>query len=330
MIVLGIESSCDDTGLGLYHATRGLLAQNVFSQQIHQQYGGVVPELASRDHLKRLTPLLHELLHTAKIKVTDLDGIAYTKGPGLIGALLTGASFAKSLAYALQLPAIGVHHLEGHILAPFLTQDCEYPFLALLISGGHTMIIEVKEFNKYTILGETLDDALGEAFDKTAKIMGLGYPGGPLLAKLAATVHSSKFQLPRPLLNRESLDFSFSGLKTSVMRTIQQATVDEYAQIAYAFEQTVADVLLIKIQRALESTHIKTLILAGGVSANLTIRKKFASLTAQGIKVRYPALEYCTDNGAMIAYAGYQRLVHGYQDQDQQIECFARWDLTNL
>jgi N6-L-threonylcarbamoyladenine synthase len=273
---------------------------------------------------------LQEVLLNSKTKVSDLDGIAYTKGPGLIGALLAGASFAKSLAYALKIPAIGVHHLEGHILAPFLTQECNYPFVALLISGGHTMLIEVRKFNEYKVLGETLDDAVGEAFDKTAKIMGLGYPGGPLLAKLAATVQSSNFKLPRPLLNSDSLDFSFSGLKTNIMRLIHESQPTDYAAIAFAFEQTVAEILFIKAQRALSRTQINTIVLAGGVSANLSLRKKFQILTQQGIQVQYPNLEFCTDNGAMIAYAGYQRLLHGFQDVDYAIDCHARWDLTEL
>jgi N6-L-threonylcarbamoyladenine synthase len=329
MLILGIETSCDDTGLALYDSARGLLAHKIFSQQIHQQYGGVVPELASRNHLCWLTPLLTEILTLSNTTVNQLDGIAYTKGPGLIGALLTGASFAKALAYTLQIPTIGVHHLEGHILAPFLSQDCTYPFIALLISGGHTMIIQVNEFNKYIILGETLDDALGEAFDKTAKLMGLPYPGGPLLAKLAATTTSSNIKLPRPLLGPDSLDFSFSGLKTNVMRVIQNTDPTNYAQIAFAFEQTVAEVLLTKIKRAIELTQINTVILAGGVSANLTIRSKFKQLEQQGITIRYPKLEFCTDNGAMIAYAGYQRLVHGFTDLNYEIDCRARWDLAN-
>ena len=313
MIVLGIESSCDETGIALYDSDKGLLAHALHTQiELHAQYGGVVPELASRDHIHRAIPLIEKVLQQADLKKSDIDGIAYTAGPGLIGALLVGASIGRSIAYGLGIPAVEIHHMEGHLLAPMLEeQRPEFPFVALLVSGGHTMLVDVKAVGKYEILGESLDDAAGEAFDKTAKMLGLGYPGGPILAKCAESGESGIYQFPRPMTNRPGLDFSFSGLKTFSLNTWNRSNKSEQdrANVARAFQDAVVDTLAIKCKRAMEQTGYDTLVLAGGVSANRGLRKKLSHIAEQqGFGLFYPRPEFCTDNGAMIAYAGYLRL----------------------
>jgi N6-L-threonylcarbamoyladenine synthase len=329
--VLGIESSCDETGVALYCTNQGLLAHALFSQvHMHQAYGGVVPELASRDHIQRLIPLTEQVLSESGTARTMVDAIAYTAGPGLIGALLTGAAFARSLAFAWNVPAIGVHHLEGHLLAPMLEPNPpKAPFVALLVSGGHSMLIHVKAIGSYAVLGDTLDDAAGEAFDKTAQLLDLGYPGGPALAALAAKGKSSSLQFSRPLTDRPGLDFSFSGLKTQVMLAIKKASpLSETgkADVAWAFEQAITDTLLIKCKRALAHVGLRTLVVAGGVGANTTLRAKLRTLDAE---VYFPRVAFCTDNGAMIALAGALRLLAG-QRQGLAIEATPRWDLQTL
>ena len=338
MIVLGIESSCDETGIALYDTEKGLLADTLYSQiPIHAEYGGVVPELASRDHIRKLTPLILQTLSEAQLSPQSIDGIAYTKGPGLMGALLAGSAVARSLAYAWDKPAMGVHHMEGHLLAPMLeAQAPEFPFICLLISGGHTMIVEVEGIGRYEILGDTLDDAVGEAFDKTAKMLGLGYPGGPIVSQLALKGDPNRYQFPRPMIDRPGLDMSFSGLKTFTLNTwlAAKAEGDEreqtQADICRAFEMAVADTLKIKCKRALKQTGYKTLVVAGGVSANREIRHQLTELMEkeQG-QVFYPRPEFCTDNGAMIAYAGAQRLLAG-QTEDLNFAANPRWQLTDL
>ena len=331
--VLGIESSCDETGLALYCTERGLLSHRLYSQvQMHQEYGGVVPELASRDHIRRLIPLLQEVLAAANLAKTDIDAIAYTAGPGLIGALLTGAAFARTLAYALDCPAVGVHHLEGHLLAPLLEADPpKPPFVALLVSGGHSMLIHVKAIGSYVLLGDTLDDAAGEAFDKTAQLLGLGYPGGPALAKLAEQGRSGVYKFSRPMTDRPGLDFSFSGLKTQVLLAAKKAaplSIEAKADLARGFEEAIVETLAIKCKRALQQTDSTTLVVAGGVGANLRLRAKLQlDAAAMGAQVFFPRPEFCTDNGAMIAYAGALRLQAG-QLQDLTIDAFPRWELT--
>jgi len=328
-IILGIETSCDETGVALYSEQRGLIGHKIYSQiALHAQYGGVVPEIAARDHIRKLSLLVEELLLNAKVNKLELSGIAYTKGPGLIGALLVGASFAKGFAYALNIPAIAVHHLEGHILAAFLTEQINYPFLSLLVSGGHTQLYKVSSYGDYELLGETLDDAAGEAFDKTAKLLGLGYPGGPALAALATSASAKNISLPVPMQHKKTLDFSFSGLKTAVRRLILSAKSESFAEIAYAFEQTVTEALLQKTLAAIAHTSIYKVVIAGGVGANSCLRAKFASLTDPQIKVYYPKLEFCTDNGAMIAYAGYERFKRGQIDTCLAIDALARWPLV--
>ncbi len=333
MYILGIETSCDETGVAIYHAEKGLIAHHLYSQvDLHSEYGGVVPELASRDHIRKLTPLINSCLIQSGLDATDLDGIAYTAGPGLMGALLVGACTAKSLAWAWQIPAIAVHHMEGHLLAPMLESPApQFPFVALLISGGHTLLVEVQGIGRYTLLGESLDDAAGEAFDKTAKMLGLGYPGGPRLAKLAEQ-GVPRYKFPRPMTDRPGLDFSFSGLKTFTMNTLNASsqTQQDKADIAYAFQQAVAETLSIKCKRALLQTQLDTLVIAGGVSANQAIRKNLKSMAGKlKATVYYPRLEFCTDNGAMIAYAGCQRLLAGLQD-DLSIATRARWPIHEL
>ncbi len=330
MKILGIESSCDETGLAIYDSERGLLAHAIHSQiKTHQQFGGVVPELASRDHVRHIAKLTKEVLSNAKLTSSDIDYIAYTKGPGLVGALLVGAGFAKSLAYAWGIPAIGVHHMEGHLLAPFLEEKTpEFPFLALLVSGGHTQLMQVKSFGDYTLLGESLDDAAGEAFDKTAKLLGLQYPGGPLLAKLAENGIAGRFTFPRPMLDSNNLNFSFSGLKTHALNTIkkQELTEQTKADIAYAFEDAIVDTLIKKIARAIEQKQLQTIVIAGGVGANQTLRQRLTTFAKQEhIELFYPRLEFCTDNGAMIAYAGYQKIKRGLQDINLKIDVKPRW-----
>jgi N6-L-threonylcarbamoyladenine synthase len=331
VIILGIETSCDETGVALYDSTRGLLAHSLHSQiDLHAVYGGVVPELASRDHIRRLIPLLQEVLQKANLTKYDIDGIAYTAGPGLIGALLVGASFARSLAFALQKPAIAIHHMEGHLLAPMLEDPApEYPFIALLVSGGHTQLFHVTGLGQYHLLGESVDDAAGEAFDKTAKLMGLRYPGGPLLAALAEQGNPKGYAFPRPMTDRPGLDFSFSGLKTAVLHTLQQVEFTELtlADIAASFQAAVVDTLVIKCRRALEQTGVNRLVVAGGVSANRCLRQQLAELMASlSGQVFYPRHEFCTDNGAMIAYAGYLRLTRG-ETTDLSIIAKPRWPL---
>ena len=315
MLTLGIETSCDETGIAIFDDKKGLLANQLYSQvKLHAKFGGVVPELASRDHLKRLLPLLKSALEQAKCKISDIDLIAYTQGPGLLGALLTGASFAHSLAFANKTPIIGVHHLEGHILAPLLEPNPpNFPFLALLVSGGHTQLIQVNQVGDYKLLGESIDDAAGEAFDKTAKLLGLGYPGGPTISNLAQQGDPTKYQLTKPMLNRPGLDFSFSGLKTQVrnlyLKNKEGLSNTELLQlkadIAAAFEHTVIDTLIIKTKRALKQTKLDKLVISGGVSANLHLRNSAKKIfEPMGISVHYPRIEFCTDNGAMIALAG--------------------------
>ena len=330
MRVLGIETSCDETGVAIYDTERGLLAHRLFSQiAMHAEYGGVVPELASRDHIQRVLPLLREVLADAQLTMQELDGIAYTAGPGLIGALMTGASMARAMAWALHIPAVGVHHMEGHLLAPMLEDTPPtFPFVALLVSGGHTLLVDVPRLGEYHILGESVDDAAGEAFDKTAKLMGLAYPGGPLLAQLAQQGRAGVYKFPRPMVDRPGCDFSFSGLKTFALTTWQTSDQSAQAQadIAYAFEEAVVDTLAIKCKRALEQAGRKRLVVAGGVGANQRLRSKLQQLNAE---VYFPRLAFCTDNGAMIAYAGAMRLQAG-ATEPAIISARPRWPLSEL
>ena len=331
-ITLGIESSCDETGVGLYSSDRGLLAHKLFSQvDLHAEYGGVVPELASRDHIQRALPLIRETLDAGNIELEELTGIAYTAGPGLSGALLVGGSIAQSLAWGLGIPALGVHHMEGHLLAPLLdSSQLKFPFVALLVSGGHTLLVEVDGIGKYKILGQSLDDAVGEAFDKTAKILGLGYPGGPALARLALEGAEGRFDFPRPMIDRPGLDFSFSGLKTFARNTFINFP-KEKASIAKAFEVAAIDTLMIKCRRALEQTGFSTLVVAGGVSANLTLRQTLNDMAKKlNIEVHYPVPEFCTDNGAMIAIAGHYRLLSGQCNDHYEVLVKPRWNLEEL
>ncbi|PXZ01112.1 tRNA (adenosine(37)-N6)-threonylcarbamoyltransferase complex transferase subunit TsaD [Gilliamella apicola] len=338
MKVLGIETSCDETGIAIYDDEQGLIANQLYSQiKLHADYGGVVPELASRDHIRKTVPLIQAALKEANLTSADIDGVAYTAGPGLVGALMVGASIGRSLAYAWNVPAVAVHHMEGHLLAPMLEDNPpQYPFVALLVSGGHTQLISVTGIGQYHLMGESIDDAAGEAFDKTAKLLGLDYPGGAKLSKLAEQGDSSRFHFPRPMTDRPGLDFSFSGLKTAAANTIHQynqgVELDEQtkADIARAFEDALVDTLLIKSRRALEQTGFNRLVIAGGVSANKTLRNKLAELMAQRKgQVYYPRIEFCTDNGAMIAYAG---MIHLKQQQysDLAINVRPRWPLSEL
>jgi len=334
MRVLGIETSCDETAIAVYDGEKGLLSHVLYSQiPLHADYGGVVPELASRDHVKKTLPLIKQAIEQAGLNPSDIDGVAYTAGPGLAGALLVGATIGRSLAYAWQKPALAVHHMEGHLLAPMLENNPPaFPFLALLVSGGHTQLVGVEGIGRYQLLGESIDDAAGEAFDKTAKLMGLDYPGGPLLAKLALQGDHKKYKFPRPMTDRPGLDFSFSGLKTSAANVIAKEGNSEQVQadIAASFQQAVVDTLVIKCERALEQTGYQRLVIAGGVSANLSLREQLAVLLKQrGGEVYYPRKEFCTDNGAMIAYAGYQRLQAG-QQQDLTIGVTPRWPMQDL
>lgn len=332
MRVLGLETSCDETAVAVYDGKLGLMAHVLHSQiELHAQYGGVVPELASRDHISKILPLLKIVLNKANISLDSVDGIAYTAGPGLVGALLVGACCGKALAYALQVPSVGIHHMEGHLMAAVLENPAlDFPFLALLVSGGHTMLVEVKALGDYTVLGETLDDAAGEAFDKTAKLLGLGYPGGPQLAKLAERGVAKRFHFPRPLTDRPGLDFSFSGLKTFAINTLKscEGNDQDKADIAYAFQEAVADTMFIKCRRALKETGLTRLVVAGGVGANQHLRNTLGKLDSE---LFYPRLEFCTDNAAMIAYAGYLRLRRGDQpgDKENALEILvrSRWEL---
>ncbi|BBB23107.1 O-sialoglycoprotein endopeptidase [Abyssogena phaseoliformis symbiont OG214] len=331
-ITLGIESSCDETGIGLYHSELGLIGHQLFSSvEIHAEYGGVVPELASRDHIQRVLPLIKAVLAEAKFTLQDLSGIAYTAGPGLAGALLVGGAVAKSLAWSLDIPSLAVHHMEGHLLAPLLEESQpKFPFVALLVSGGHTMLIDVKAIGQYKILGESLDDAVGEAFDKTAKILGLGYPGGSALAMLAEQGNPDAFKFPRPMVDRPGLDFSFSGLKTFARNTFAKHP-NKKADIAKAFEVATTQTLMIKCRRALEQTQYTTLVVAGGVSANLSLRKELNQMGKKvGANVFYPRQEFCTDNGAMIALVGNFRLSCGQRDTHHEINIKPRWNLEEL
>ncbi|MHB0851837.1 tRNA (adenosine(37)-N6)-threonylcarbamoyltransferase complex transferase subunit TsaD [Stutzerimonas nitrititolerans] len=338
MLVLGLETSCDETGVALYDSEQGLLADALFSQiDLHRVYGGVVPELASRDHVKRMLPLIRQVLDEAGREATQIEAIAYTAGPGLVGALLVGASCAQAMAFAWGVPAVGVHHMEGHLLAPMLEeQPPAFPFVALLVSGGHTQLVRVDGIGRYELLGESVDDAAGEAFDKTAKLMGLRYPGGPEIAALAERGTPGRFVFPRPMTDRPGLDFSFSGLKTSTLTTWQHCrnTGDDGEQtrcdIALAFQQAVVETLTIKCRRALQQTGLKRLVIAGGVSANQSLRQSLEAMLAdmQG-QVFYARPRFCTDNGAMIAYAGCQRLLAG-QQVGPEIAVQARWPMETL
>lgn len=334
MRVLGIETSCDDTGVAIFDSEAGLLAHALHSQTAtHVPYGGVVPELASRDHAAKLLPLLEKVLQASGVPCHSIDGIAYTAGPGLIGALLVGAAFGKALGYTWGIPTVGVHHMEGHLLAPMLEDPAPaFPFMALLVSGGHTMLVEVQNVGQYKILGESLDDAAGEAFDKVAKHLGLPYPGGPALAKLAEEGVPNRFVFPRPLMQKPGLDFSFSGLKTFTMNTLRATdqTTQDKADIAWGFQDAVVDTLYLKCKRALQTTGLNRLVVAGGVGANQALRMKLQTLTqTHNVDVFYPRLEFCTDNGAMIAYAGYQRLKMG-GDQGLLILAYPRWGMESL
>lgn len=334
MRVLGIETSCDETGIAIFDTEQGLMSHIVYSQiALHADYGGVVPELASRDHIRKTLPLIKQALTEAGCTAESIDGVAYTAGPGLAGALLVGAAIGRSLAFAWDKPALAVHHMEGHLLAPMLEQHApQFPFLALLVSGGHTQLVRVDGIGRYQLLGESIDDAAGEAFDKTAKLMGLEYPGGPLLAKLAASGDAKKYAFPRPMTDRPGLDFSFSGLKTAAANVIavEGKTPQVQADIAASFQQAVVDTLVLKCRRALKETGLKSLVVAGGVSANESLRVQLADLmkSLKG-QVFYPGKEFCTDNGAMIAYAGWQRLRAG-QAQDLSIGVTPRWPMQQL
>ena len=342
MIVLGIESSCDETGIALYDSEKGLLSHVLHSQvELHAEYGGVVPELASRDHIRYLIPLMEQALQRAGVKQGDIGGIAYTAGPGLIGALMSGACVGRSLAWALNVPAVEVHHMEGHLLAPMLEENPPaFPFVALLVSGGHTLLAHVTGVGQYELLGQSLDDAAGEAFDKTAKMLGLGYPGGPVLAKLAEKGEAGVFKFPRPMTDRPGLDFSFSGLKTFALNTWQDLQAEcegdtakleqGQADIARAFEDAVVDTLSIKCKRALKQAHCRRLVIAGGVGANQHLRQQLAQMVKkEGGELYYPRVEFCTDNGAMIAYVGCLRLMAGEQ-KPLIIDARARWPMDEL
>ncbi|HDZ10005.1 tRNA (adenosine(37)-N6)-threonylcarbamoyltransferase complex transferase subunit TsaD [Pseudohongiella sp.] len=339
MMVLGLETSCDETGIAIYDSERGLLGDALYSQvDMHAVYGGVIPELASRDHIRKTLPMIRQLLADKNIAATSIDGIAYTAGPGLIGALLVGAALGRSLAMAWNVPAVGVHHMEGHLLAPMLEANPpEFPFVALLVSGGHTQLVAVKGIGEYTLLGESLDDAAGEAFDKVAKMLGLNYPGGPRVAALATQGTPGRFVFPRPMTNRPGLDFSFSGLKTFVRNTLadlegapEGISEQDKADVALAFEEAVVQTLVIKCRRALQDSGLRRLIIAGGVSANTRLRAGLeAMVQAQRSQLFYAQPRFCTDNGAMIAYAGCQRLLAG-QREGLAINARPRWPMDTL
>jgi N6-L-threonylcarbamoyladenine synthase len=334
MRVLGIETSCDETGVAIYDSERGLLAHALYSQvAMHAEYGGVVPELASRDHVRKTIPLIEKVMSEAKLTSKDIDGVAYTAGPGLAGALLVGATMGRTIGFAWNVPTVAVHHMEGHLLAPMLEPNPpEFPFIALLVSGGHTQLVKVTRMGHYEILGESVDDAVGEAFDKTAKLLGLGYPGGAALAKLAEEGDPKRFHFPRPMIDRPGLEFSFSGLKTFAVNTANKYGLDSQtkADIARAFQDAVVETLVIKCRRALRETGWKTLVVAGGVGANLALRAQLTEMLKkeQG-KVYFPRMEFCTDNGAMIAYVGCQKLLAG-EKTELAIEVFPRWPLSDV
>jgi N6-L-threonylcarbamoyladenine synthase len=337
--VLGIETSCDETGIAIYDTEQGIIADALHSQvAVHAEYGGVVPELASRDHIKKTLPLIRQVLAEANLSSEDIDAVAYTAGPGLIGALMVGACLGRALAYGWNVPALGVHHMEGHLLAPMLEeQPPEFPFVALLVSGGHTQLVDVKAIGRYEVIGESLDDAAGEAFDKAAKMLDLDYPGGPEIARLAESGDPHRFKFPRPMVDRPGLDFSFSGLKTFTLNLTQKHTLDgplpdqqTMADIAAGFEQAVVDTIAIKCRRALEQTGYKRLVMAGGVSANRKLRAELGQkLAAVKASVFYARPEFCTDNGAMIAYAGACRLAAG-QSSDLSVIAYPRWPMDQL
>lgn len=339
MIVLGVESSCDETGLALYDTQRGLLSHALHSQvAMHEEYGGVVPELASRDHIRRAIPLLEQVLGQAKVEMQDVDAIAYTQGPGLAGALLVGSSIACSLGLAADKPVLGVHHLEGHLLSPLLAKEPpEFPFIALLVSGGHTQLMRVDGVGQYTLLGETLDDAAGEAFDKSAKLLGLGYPGGPAISRLAEFGDPNAYTLPRPMLHSKDFNFSFSGLKTAVLTVVKNHPANiceqDKANIARGFVDAIVDVLTAKCVSALKHTGLKRLVIAGGVGANKQLRESLnAAAARKRFKVYYPELEFCTDNGAMIAFAGAMRLQinPNAAKRDYSFNVLPRWPLDDI
>ena len=343
MLVLGIETSCDETGVALFDTEQGLLAQQLYSQiYLHKEYGGVVPELASRDHVSKLLPMIDSVLNEVQCSKAQLDAIAYTQGPGLAGALLVGAATAKTLAMMLDIPAIGVHHMEGHLLAPLLENKMpDFPCVALLVSGGHTQLVAVERIGSYQLLGESLDDAAGEAFDKAAKMLGLPYPGGPEIAEIATTGNLSRFKFPRPMTTKPGLNFSFSGIKTFTLTTVESLggslrdisslTEQDKADVAACFQEAMIDTLVIKCRRALEQTGLKQLIIAGGVSANTLLREKLSvMLEKQGGSVFYASPALCTDNGAMIAFAGAQRLKNQHESPTSAIQIKPRWPLTEL
>lgn len=344
MRILGIETSCDETGVAIYDEQKGLVANQLYSQiALHAEYGGVVPELASRDHIRKTAPLIKAALKEANLTPQDIDGIAYTAGPGLVGALLVGSTVARALAYAWNVPALGVHHMEGHLLAPMLEENKpEFPFLALLVSGGHTQIVQVNRLGEYELLGESIDDAAGEAFDKTAKLLGLDYPGGAALSRLAEKGNPERFHFPRPMTDRPGLDFSFSGLKTFAANTLHALVKEENvaaptqlseqarADVARAFQDAVIDTILIKCRRALKQTGLKRLVIAGGVSANKPLRHALGEFMHKiGGEVFYPAPQFCTDNGAMIAYVGFLRLKNA-KNSDLALQVKPRWPMTEL
>lgn len=339
MRVLGIETSCDETGIALYDSEKGLLGHSLYSQiAVHSEYGGVVPELASRDHVRKTLPLINEVLASTGLTKQDIDAVAYTSGPGLVGALMVGACIGRALAYGWGVPAVGVHHMEGHLLAPMLEdRPPEFPFVALLVSGGHTQLVQVDGIGRYSLLGESLDDAAGEAFDKAAKMLDLDYPGGPQVAKLAEQGNPERFTFPRPMVDRPGLDFSFSGLKTYTLNTVAahaqaNGLPDDQtcADIACAFQEAVVDTLVVKCRRALQQTGFKTLVIAGGVSANARLRERLETALAKiGAQVFYARHEFCTDNGAMIAYAGCQRLLAGHTES-LGVTVTPRWPLDTL
>ena len=335
MNVLGIETSCDETGIAIYNDQKGIVVNDVYSQvDLHRDYGGVVPELASRDHIRRTLPMIHTALTKAELSPDQINSIAYTAGPGLIGALLVGASVAKSLAFAWQIPALGIHHMEGHMLAARLADEApEYPFVALLVSGGHTQLMACERAHEYELLGESQDDAAGEAFDKVAKMLDLPYPGGPAIAELAASGDKNRFDFPRPMTNKPGLNFSFSGLKTFTMNTVnsfKRPEAQDRADIAAAFQEAVVDTIRIKCERALTATGLNTLVMAGGVSANLELRARLEQMAAKkGYRIYYPPHHLCTDNGAMIAYAGYLRQTAGGAE-GLAIDVRPRWPMTEL
>lgn len=338
MRVLGIETSCDDTGVAIYDTEAGLLAHALFSQiETHKEYGGVVPELAARDHIRKVIPLVDSVLEQSSCVAESIDGIAYTSGPGLAGGLLAGSAVAKGLAFAWNVPAVGIHHMEGHLLAPMLEDSApQFPFVALLVSGGHTLLAEVKGIGQYTILGQTLDDAVGEAFDKTAKLLGLGFPGGPAVSRAAQVGDPTRFKFPRPMVDRPGMDFSYSGLKTAALTTVQKEREQNgelsqqcVADIAFAFQEAAVDTLAIKCRRALQHTACKRLVVAGGVSANTRLREMLAEMAAnEAVELYFPRLEFCTDNGAMIAFAGAQRMHQA--DAELAFQVKPRWSLEEL